>query len=556
MAGFVSKKHSKRKSKTKKRTINPGNAEGTGQAPTNTTTRRLNSPSKRFVVAARAENSKTRKSKSSSKKAAEAGNRVRNRTNSLPLLNMTRKNLNLRRNSLPINFKQNVVKPVSSVKKNVVDSAPLLTKCSFRPNTDSTMKGLVGTFKMVVVDKANMNGGTNSEKAGPNYYDLKIDIDDGKLKQPPKQTWSRLIHHIASNKDVFIERLTKRMQKTQDIGTIKSNEFVYVSHPNQNGFFINVYRKDEYENVIAHVTEFFENGPGHTFEPKKNTGRHGVSHSKSNGYTDVAVVSWWLSATTDCILNSTVKNYKFHLNFDVQNINDVIDKNDMYTYLHRLSLNVSVLIQRIFVNNDIRSTDTTLRQEIITILSKMCRNYQYDMDFKTRKGLRSDLFNRQGGIVNEDKYNIRYNYIREEEEKKINSTKGKIKVDSEPFKYLTLTDDISNEDTKRKLKQEEIDAVRRQTEEEIRKKQDKEEKIKNDRDEKQQLKDKQEAIKEAKQEEKKREEQKKNERIQQEEIERRKQEEIVRQEKQRTADNKQKFTQKRGKKRTGSNGKT
>ena len=89
MAGFVSsKKHNKRKSKTKKRTINPGNAEGTGQAPTNQNTRKSKILSKRSTVAAKAD-SKTRKSKSSSKKAAEAGNRVRNRTNSLPNLNIT-----------------------------------------------------------------------------------------------------------------------------------------------------------------------------------------------------------------------------------------------------------------------------------------------------------------------------------------------------------------------------------------------------------------------------------------------------------------------------------
>lgn len=479
MAGFVSKKHSKRKSKTKKRTINPGNAEGTGQAPTNQNTRRSKSPLKRFVVAARAENSKTRKSKSSSKKAAEAGNRVRNRTNSLPNLNMTRKQLKLRRNSLPINFKPAPFL-LKSLKQNVAKSAPLLTKCSFHPNTDSTKKGLIGTFA-IELDEVMMKGGTHSGKADNTGYDLFINVDDNIVKTPPIETWNDIIHQIKNNtnkykdfKYTFTKKMTKatickHLSKEPDFD---AQDLFYKVVALETGIFINVMHGDK---QYAHSSLWKHKGS--TFNPNSHDTKDiGVSHSKDDldsekdkklKIYDVAAIEWWLSASTDCTLTETHKpEILYKLNYRVINTNPIKHNENVYKCLHKLSVNTAQSLIETFDINNLRR-DSTLKSTLAKILLTMCFNYRHDMQYKTRKGLRSNLANRDSGIPDIGNYDIKYKYIREEEpnpksKSKLalkegpKSTHIKIYEDIEP--NIQLTDELSTAE-KEKYKAEETQAL-------------------------------------------------------------------------------------------------
>ena len=410
MAGFVSsKKHSKRKSKTKKRTINPGNAEGTGQAPTNQITRRSKS------------SSKTRKSKSSSKKAAEAENRLRNRTN-----------IKLRSRSLPSNFKQNVVK-----------SAPLLTKCSFHLNTDSTKKWLIGHFD-IALDRT-MKGGN------PNYL---IEVCDN---NPPSEIYNYIIENMKRgelqtyldghkhgdmisgiishwHKDYYDQMNTKlshlkgrylvKQKVIRDVNGLKIStgdiivEIIYATE----SFFSDLKKQERTKlqhqikegnlthlksDPYAHATTHLNYDPPNFKKNKKGT-QHvqcEIDYQNAEKNKDCILgIEWRLCAQYTCIesdFDINKVNFSFEYNIIPSNCNETEETYIFFKYfIQTLSEYIKMRYDQ---DSDLRSDSKLF---LINRISDICHDLKID-HLKGRRGIRDNIGKKQHNTYTRyDRHNV------------------------------------------------------------------------------------------------------------------------------------------------------
>ena len=176
-------------------------------------------------------------------------NRVQLKENPIPGRKNTKKHFNIPlQYEIPITkFQKNNKVKYYNDKPNTVKSAPLLTKCSYEPNEDTTKPGLVGTFK-IEVDKT-MKGGN----------DVKLTVCSNYNHIQPLDTYLFLIRHLHGNesqKPFLIEMIRKIMHNIKECGRVyhkgikfedyDSTKFTYNVHFKYNGdIIINVEYVDE-----------------------------------------------------------------------------------------------------------------------------------------------------------------------------------------------------------------------------------------------------------------------------------------------------------------------
>lgn len=278
-----------------------------------------------------------------------------------------------------------------SDKSDTVNSGPLLTKCSYEPNEDSSKPRLVGTFK-IEVDKT-MKGGNGFElTVFPEYNHIQplrtYYFIIGKLAKDPS-TREDLKHHIEDIMRSNTACINLYKIDGTPIEQYDSSKFYYIPKIKQSGdIYIDIKLKGS-GGVLSHLTY-------HNDTKKKNLNssisNRGKTHVIANSSDLFVGLEWRLCASYECkpTTSKAISYEDEKVMYDLEY--EIFEDNDgglVKTCLRNIAGGMGDFLKNYFINN-IRNL-TEYHHEVygekmylVNRLSNLC--YDITEDYRTKPG--------------------------------------------------------------------------------------------------------------------------------------------------------------------------